>query len=453
MKFGGSSIGTPEAIAQVAGLVVRYAGERPVLTVSALQGVTDALIACANAAATGHADEAKALLEMIRIRHPESDALLGECEAVMDTIAESAELPPAALDMMVSFGERLSAPIVAAALRERGLDAVAVDARDLIVTDDHFTSAEVDFAATDARIRKTLLPLIGAGSVPVVTGFIGATKDGATTTLGRGGSDYTAAILGGALEADEIWIWKEVDGVMTADPRIVPDAVTLSDISYDEAAEMSYFGAKVLHPKTMIPAIKASVPLRIRNTFRPDVPGTSIGPDSSPAPHGVKVVTAIKKLAVVSVEGKGMAGIAGFAANVFGVAGRLRINIVMFSQSSSEQTICLVVPSAEAKRLKTALEEELGDALTLRNVEAIRVDDEVAAVAVVGEGMKGRPGIAARIFSAVAAENLSVLAIAQGSSERNVSFVVRDVEADQAVRAVHKAFELEKLSVKKYASA
>ncbi|HTM67702.1 MAG TPA: aspartate kinase [Candidatus Binatia bacterium] len=469
MKFGGSSVGTAEAIGQVAGLVESYREEKPVIVVSALQGVTDRLLALADAALARDLDAVEAGLAQLRSRHRETaigaagddalaclariDALMGELGHALRGIAALGELSPRSLDLVVSFGERLSAPIVAAALSARGIPAEDVDARALIVTDDRFTSAAVRFPETDARVAAALPPMTDAGKVPVVTGFIGATEDGVTTTLGRGGSDYSVAILAGAVGAREIWIWKEVDGVMTADPGTVPDASLLSAISYDEAAEMSYFGAKVLHPKTMIPAVERSIPIRMRNTFRPDAPGTVIGRGTVASPLGVKVVTAIKKLAMVTVEGKGMMGMAGFAAQVLGVAGRRGINVIMFSQSSSEQNICLVTGAKDGHRFKAELERELREELSQRLIDRITVEDGVAAVAVVGEGMKGAPGVAARLFGAVAEANVNILAIAQGSSERNISFVVREADADAAVREVHKAFGLHDLAPKTTAKA
>ncbi|HTK04754.1 MAG TPA: aspartate kinase [Candidatus Eisenbacteria bacterium] len=461
MKFGGSSVGTAAAIGQVAGLVEANRGRGPVIVVSALQGVTDRLLALSNAALAGDLEAVDAGIVELRTRHRETavgaagddvlaclgriDALIGELGHALRGVAALKELSPRSLDLIVSFGERLSAPIVAAALVAHGVPAEAVDARELIVTDDRFTSAAVLFPETNAKIAAAIPPLVEAGRVPVVTGFIGATADGITTTLGRGGSDYSVAIVAGAVAAEEIWIWKEVDGVMTADPRTVPDAALLCAISYDEAAEMSYFGAKVLHPKTMIPAVEKGIPIRMRNTFRPEAPGTVIGRRSVASPLGVKVVTAIKDLAMVTVEGKGMMGIAGFAAQVLGVAGRHGINVVMFSQSSSEQNICLVTGAKDGHRFKAELEREFREQLSLRLVDRITVEDGVAAVAIVGEGMKGAPGVAARLFGAVAEAGVNVLAIAQGSSERNVSFIVRGADADAVVRGVHAAFALHKM--------
>ncbi len=458
MKFGGSSIGTAEALRQVVGLVERFRDTKPVLVVSALQGVTDSLLASTAAAAEGRSDVIATGLAVLRERHHAMvnacvNAGAAACHARVDALVE--ELAGAlaamngtharderAVDEVVSFGERLSAPIVASALASRGIPARDVDAREVIVTDDRFGSANVYFGPTDKRVAAAILPLTGAGTVPVVTGFIAATAEGVTTTLGRGGSDYSVAIVAGAIGADEIWIWKEVDGVLTADPSVVPEATLLSAISYDEAAELSHFGAKVLHPKTMIPAVDKKIPVRMRNTFRPDAPGTVIGERSAPTQSGVKAVTAIKKLSMVTVEGMGMSGLAGFAAHVFGVAGRHGINIVMFCQSSSEQNICLVSDAKDGRRFKEALERELADEVSRRLVDNIAIFEDVAAVAVVGEGMRGVPGVAARLFRAVASVGVNVLAIAQGSSERCVSFIIAESSADDIVRAVHGSFAL-----------
>lgn len=460
MKFGGSSVGTPETMRQAASLARRFQSEQPVLVVSALQGVTDELIGLANASLRGERMKVESGTASLSVRHCEAAAALGgaesdrlEIERLIDDLANVLrgvgllkELSPRSLDLVVSFGERLSAPLVALACRAEGVRAEAVDSRSCIVTDDRFGAARVDFESTDRRAAEVLRPMLARGLTPVVTGFIGAATDGATTTLGRGGSDYSVSIIARALGADEIWIWKEVDGVMTADPRVVPDAALLERLSYDEAAEMSFFGAKVLHPKTMIPAIERRIPIRLRNTFRPEARGTVIGTETSSAPFGAKVVTAAGKLAIVTIEGKGMAGIAGFAAHVFAVAGRAKVNILMFSQSSSEQSICLVIESKDAGGFRAALEQELHDEFAARAVERIAVETGVAAVAVVGDGMRGCRGVAARVFGAAAAAGASVLAIAQGSSERSISFVVKEEEAADVVRAVHAAFALEKMN-------
>lgn len=455
MKFGGSSVGTADAIRQVAAITKTYLEKEPILVVSALYGTTDLLVKAASLAERGEEDALKGVCQELRKKHHDVlaglgvevdiDVLLDECEHALKGVCYLRELSPSASDLILSFGERLSSRIVAGALRDAGVDGLAIDARDIIATDDNHGSARVDHELTRQRARNMLLESVKAGRVPVVTGFIASSPDRKTTTLGRGGSDYTASILGASVDADEIWIWKEVDGILTADPRIVPGAKRLSEINYEEAAEMSHFGAKVLHPKTMIPAITAGIPIRMRNTFRPSAPGTVIGKQTAPVSEGVKVVSAIKGLSMITIEGKGMAGIAGFAAQLFSAAGRLKINIVMFTQSSSEQVICLVVSSKDGKRLKDELEDELNEAVSTHAVERIHVEDSVSAVAVVGDGMRGRKGIAGKVFTSIAEAGVSALAIAQGSSERNISFIVREEDADNAVRALHQSFRLHQL--------
>lgn len=464
MKFGGSSVENAEVITRVADILATHKKKRPIAVVSALKGVTDSLLGLARDANAGceaallrngckdlvtrHHDTVVDLLG----RGDDADALtatlandFAELEAALLGIASLKELSGRSFDLVASFGERLSAPIVSAALRSRGVPSEPVDARRLIVTDDRFMNATVDFGRTRARVMRILHPMVEQGVVPIVTGFVAATPDGITTTLGRGGSDYTASVLGNTLGAKEVWIWKEVDGVMTADPNAVPEAMLLSRITYDEAAEMSYFGAKVLHPKTMIPAVESAIPIRIRNTFNPTAVGTRIGTEGDLVPQGVKVVTAIKDLSMVTVEGKGMIGTAGLAGHVFDVAARARINILMFSQSSSEQSICLIVTADDGVRFGRTLEEGLQEEVRSRVIDRISTEDGVAAIAVVGEGMKGTPGIAANLFAAVAGVDVNVLAIAQGSSERNISFIVKKGSADTAVRAIHAAFALHTL--------
>jgi len=276
----------------------------------------------------------------------------------------------------------------------------------------------------------------------VVTGFIGATAEGAITTLGRGGSDFTAAILGYCLDVEEVWIWTDVDGVMTADPRIVPEARTLPELSYAEAAELSYFGAKVIHPKTILPAVERKIPIRIKNTFNPDGPSTLIV--DQPRNNGalVKAITSIKGLSLLTVEGRGMLGVPGIAAKLFSAVAEQGISVLMISQSSSEQSICFVIRDEETEGALRALEEAFAPELAGRNVDRIWAERGVAIVAAVGKGMKEVPGIAAKLFGALGREGINVISIAQGSSEYNVSLVVKEGEVDQAVRAIHREFAL-----------
>ncbi|HNC46289.1 MAG TPA: aspartate kinase, partial [Acidobacteriota bacterium] len=339
-------------------------------------------------------------------------------------------------------GERLSARIVAAAIRNIGLRAKAIDATELVVTDDNFGDATPDSIETNLKVQTRLLPLLRDGVIPVVTGFIGATPQGVMTTLGRGGSDYSGGILGAALNADEVIIWTDVNGFMTADPNLVPDAQTIPQISYSEAAELSYYGAKVLHPKTLLPLAPAKIPLYIKNSFEPDHPGTHITSQTGGWNADIKAITAIKNLSLVTISGSGMMGVPGIAAKTFSAVASQSINVLMISQSSSENNLCFIVDSAEAERTRTALRKALDIEFHHRHIENITVTDGIAIVAAVGEQMHGRPGIAARVFSAVADAKVNVIAIAQGSSEINISFVVDAKDVPAAVVAMHKRFEL-----------
>jgi aspartate kinase len=295
---------------------------------------------------------------------------------------------------------------------------------------------------TRANARDRLLPLLEHGVVPVVTGFIGATEGGVVTTLGRGGSDYSAAILAQCLDSDELWIWTDVDGVMTADPRVVSDAQTLATISYAEASELSYFGAKVLHPKTMRPAVEGGIPVRILNSFNPTHPGTLLTEEVVDNGTTVKGIASIGNLSVVTVEGRGMMGVPGVAAKVFGSVARTGSSIFMISQSSSEQNICFVIQERNTDRVMTVLKEDLELELSRRDIDQISAQEGVAVVAVVGGGMKGTPGISAKVFGALGRNGINVIAIAQGSSEYNISLVVDGQDIQDAVRAIHAEFGL-----------
>jgi aspartate kinase len=278
--------------------------------------------------------------------------------------------------------------------------------------------------------------------VPVVTGFIAGTEDGLTTTLGRSGSDYTGSIVGAALGSEEIWIWTDVDGVMTADPRHVKGAIVLSEISYREAAEMSYFGAKVIHPKTMMPAIDNSIPIRIKNTFNPSHPGTLISRAANSTERVVKNVTSIDHLSLVAIEGNGMVGVPGISARIFSALARMHVNVMMISQASSEHNVCVVIPQKDCRKAVQELRCEFEVEIARKTVDDIKLQDSVAIVAVVGEGMRGVPGIAGKTFSAVAQAGVNIVAIAQGSSELNISLVVSQQDVHKAVQSIHDAFHL-----------
>jgi len=419
--------------------------------------VTDMLLNAARAAATHDGDVVRKAAEELRKRHHEVvrkvappmeeegllalvDSLIGEFENLCYAVSVLGEVTPRGLDAIASLGERLSVRLVAAALRKEGVPAVALDATEFIVTDDNFVNASPLMEETEKRVRERLLSILEQDEVPVVTGFIGATKEGITTTLGRGGSDYSAAILAYCLDADEVWIWTDVDGVMTADPRIVPEARTIPEISYAEIAELSYFGAKVVHPKTILPAMEKGIPIRILNTFNPSGPNTLIVAEPKADREPVKGITSIKGVSLITVEGRGMLGVPGIAARVFSTVAGEGVSVLMISQSSSEQNICFVIKREETERALRALEAAFADEIARRNIDRIWAQEGVAIIAVVGADMRGTPGIAAKVFGALGREGINVVSIAQGSSEYNLSLVVNESEADEAVRAIHREF-------------
>lgn len=462
MKFGGTSVGSADAIRQVASIVAGSRREHEVVVVvSAMNApdlrTTDTLIAAAKAAAAGDGDAtahvAPRLLDLhtraaAELAGPEECAALEtELRAMLDymsdlsrSIAVLGELTPRALDLFSGLGERINARLIAAALRGAGIAAEAIDATELITTDDRYGAASPLMEPTRECTRARLLPLLEAGVTPVVTGFIGATKAGVPTTLGRGGSDYSCAILGDALDVGEVWFWKEVDGVLTTNPKVVPEARTLPRLTYSEMAELAYYGANVLHPKTVQPLVKRHIPIRIRNTFNPDHPGTLITDQQG---AGVaKAVTAIKDLSLITVGGPGMLGLAGVAARIFGAVSRAGANILLISQASSEQSVCFTVPRSEAAAAVTELRRELAADFSAHDVEHIEVLDNVVIVALVGSGMRGTTGIAGRLFGAVGEAGINVIAIAQGSTENNISLVVSAADADRAVQVIHRSFTL-----------
>jgi bifunctional aspartokinase / homoserine dehydrogenase 1 len=454
-KFGGTSVASPPAIEAVARIVGAEIGER-VVVVSATAGTTDALVKAAEQATRGDASGAQQTIEKLSEQHRNLIAdlvgvngasalteivdLTDRTIALLRSVALLRECSTRSLDSILSYGERVSAPIVAAVLNAKGIAAEALSAEGLIVTDDAFGHANPLLEITRDRIESQLVPRIRYGTVPVVTGFVGSTVDGVTTTLGRGGSDYSAAVLAAALGAAECRIYTDVSGVMSADPRIVPDARPLPAISYAEAAELSYFGAKVIHPRTVLPAVEAGIPVRILNTFAPDDLGTTITA-STPRDHTVvKATTSLGGLGLVTVQGAGMSGVPGFAARVFDTTAAEKISVLMISQASSENSICLVVPSDLTKRLESALRKMFSQELARHDVEKVAIESPVAIVSAVGEGMRGTPGVAARLFGALGRAKVNVIAIAQGSSELNISLVVSEKDRESAVRAIHQEF-------------
>ncbi len=460
MKFGGTSVGDIQRLQEVAAIVHSYLPQRPVVVASAMAGVTNTLLDTAQLAVQRDTDRVKKNIEALKekhfdvantllkhaIRHKEliqrHSQLIDELTNLYRGVSLLKELSVRSLDAIASFGEILSCLQLAAILSDHEMTAEFVDARTLIRTDNHFGEAAIDFSVTNENIRRVLLPLIEKNIVPVITGFIGSTEDGLTTTLGRSGSDYTGSIVGAALDSEEIWIWTDVDGVMTADPRYVKGAKVLSEISYREAAEMSYFGAKVIHPKTMMPAIEKKIPIRIKNTFNPSHPGTLISQSTLAAERFVKNITSIDNLSLVSIEGNGMVGVPGISARIFSALARVKVNVMMISQASSEHNVCVVIPQKDCGRGVEELRNEFEVDIAKKIVDDIKLQENVSIVAVVGEGMKGMRGIAGKTFTAVADASVNIVAIAQGSSELNISLVVEQAEVRKAVQAIHDAFHL-----------
>jgi aspartate kinase len=464
MKFGGTSVGDAQCIQRAADIVRRAVRDSAVVVVvSAMGGVTNRLISAAKKAVEGqddlsgeisslhrqHIDAAKVLVSeesALRDLIGELDRIISETESLCRGISLLRELTPKTYATVSSVGERLSARLMAATLRHLDLKTAVVESTGIVVTDEDYLQAEPLMSAVRERSASVLKPLLMDGVTPVVTGFIGATADGVLTTLGRGGSDYSATTLGAALDADEIIIWTDVDGVLTADPRLVPGARLLREISYNEAAELAYFGAKVLHPKTLRPVVDARIPVWIRNSFAPEKTGTRITIEGNPTQHGVRAITAIPNVSMITIGGRGIVGVVGVAAKTFQAVASVRANVLLISQSSSENDICLIVDSADGSDTLKALRSAFAADLKHHDVEHITVDSNIAIVAVVGEKMRGTPGIAGRTFSALGRRGINIIAIAQGSSEYNVSFVVEAGAMRDAVSAVHEEFELESVS-------
>ena len=454
LKFGGTSVGNAKAIRQIIQIAQKVKAEwqNVAIVVSAMSGVTDALLNGAAAAVAGdeHIAE-KTAAELLKKHFEALDELAPDAADVRDFIESSlnefvtlahairvlGEASPRALDAIASLGERMSAPLVSAALRNAGIRSESVDAREVVRTDSVFQAAVPDFDATTRNAQRVLWPLFQAGSVPVITGFIGADERGAVTTLGRGGSDFSGAIFGVVLEADEVWIYTDVTGVMTTDPRIDPRARTIPELSFREISELAFYGAKVLHPKSIRPVVEKGITLWVKNTFAPEEAGTRIVADGQAQLGDLRAVTAFKGQSIITVEGRGMIGIPGIAARTFGAVARENTSIVMISQASSEQSICFVVPNNSADSVVKALESEFRLELNRRDIDSIQKSAETAIITIVGAGMRATPGLAGKIFTATGQAGVNVIAIAQGSSECSISLVVDAPDAQKAVLAVH----------------
>lgn len=462
MKFGGTSVANAQKIGEVANIIAQKVKKRCsiIVVVSAMAGVTDSLVEVMKRAEEGDVNYINSFMKKIDERHGEVVTSIADYEIrektsqqisnklsklkeVLTAIAHLKEATPRTRDFVVSTGELLSALIVSSKLNDIGVNAKYFSGGEAgIITDTHYGSANPLMDNIDDLVKERLSPLIEKGTVPVVTGFVASTINGHNSTLGRGGSDYSASILGYALDCDEIWIWTDVDGIMTTDPRIEPGARKIEVLSYNEAAEMAYFGAKVLHPRTLEPAKLKNIPVVVRNTFNQNDGGTRVVGDTEPQPSSiVKAIAMIKDVALITVGGAKMVGVPGIAARVFGALGLEGISVSMISQGSSEVNISFIISRKDVGSAIRAIEREFEKTNFVRDVVA---EEDVCVVAVVGAGMKGTPGVAARVFRAVADEGVNVRMIAQGSSELNISFVVRQEDGPSAVRTIHREFNLSK---------
>lgn len=459
MKFGGTAVDSPDKIRHVAQLVKSYKdGNDIVCVVSAIRGMTDGLLSLADNVKRGDKtviDEFVSKSGKIHLDIVESSILdpnlkdeaiatvkkiLKELEDVLGGIVLLGEVTPKSLDYILSFGERLSTPIVSFALQDIGLRSDHMTGKETgILTDSNFGEARPLMDTTKLRVNHKIEPMLKDNVIPVVTGFIGADQHGNITTIGRGGSDYTATIIAASIAADEVWLWSDVDGLMTADPKLVSNAQVLKEVSFSEAMEMALFGAKYMHPRALEPVIETRIPIRIRNTFNMKHAGTLI--TQSPGKESQKIVksiSAIRHTALIDVSGGGMVGAPGTAAKIFDTLAKTRVNIMMISQSPSESSISMVVRRGDLDRATTALELSLLGKV----IKQVNVSNDVAVVAVVGSGMRGIKGVAAKIFGAVAKHGINVIMIAQGSSELNLAFVVNDSDCALAIKALHDEFEL-----------
>jgi len=461
-KFGGAALADAAAIRKATGLIVAHDGPL-VVVVSALAGTTDQLLAGTAAAVSGDRQAAARAAAVFLRRHRQIvrdllpagrerratlaavDVAAREYRDLCTALAALGHVAPRASDKLLSRGERLSAAILAGVLASTPRQGTYVDAASLIATDGHHGAAAPLLAETTRLVRRALRPLVTRGLTPVVPGFIGEAPDGSVATLGRGGSDLTATVLGRALGAREVVLWKDVPGILTADPRLVPDARLIPQLHHREAAEVAHYGAKVLHPRALIPLTGTRIVLRVRSFLDPASTGTEVSSRRSLTTYPVKALAIVGRQAIVTVAGKGMVGVHGIAARTFGAVDAEQLSVSTIFQASSESSIGFTVPESEAPRgvhrLRAAFKEELASGL----IDNIAIRSGIAVVAVVGDGMAGTPGVAARVFSSLAASGINVVAVAQGSSERNISLAVAESDAPEAARRIHAAFQLSKI--------
>lgn len=464
MKFGGNAVNTGEKILCVTKLIKSYKmkGHEIVCIFSAMNGMTDEILNTAEHVRRGDMGMINEFIRNTRVAHINIieqsiikgelrslatgvvNDLLEEMESVLKGLTLVCEVTPRSLDYLLSFGERLLTPIVSVALKDLGIESIYLTGKEAgILTDSNFGEARPLMDTTKLRVRFNIEPLISKNVIPLIAGFVGADQNGRVTTLGRGGSDYTATIIGASIDAQEVWLWGNVDGLLTADPKIVNDAKVIKELSFSEAVELVLFGAKYMHPRALEPVMETNIPVRIRNTFNISHKGTLIirNPNKS-SKQIVKSVIAIRHNALIDVSGGGMIGSPGTAAKIFEALAKKKINIMMISQSPSESSISMVVKRDDLDTATTTLD------LTLlgKVIKNVKVNDNISVIAVVGSGMRGIKGVAAKVFNAVAENGINVIMIAQGSSELNLAFAVHDNDSDRAVIALHYAFNLSKIN-------
>ena len=452
LKFGGTSVGTVDSINQVIEII--STNKQPVAVVfSAMGGVTNRLIEVGNLASEGdikYLDILKSIEErhfaairtLVDVKSQSSiiakiKGNFNEIEDLLKGITYIKELSIRTMDLLVSFGERLSTQIVSFVLNERGINAEYVDARTIIKTNSNFGFAEVDFEETNDLIKSNLT---NKATTYCVTGFIASNVEGVTTTLGRGGSDYTASILGAALNSEVIEIWTDVNGMMTADPRKVKNAFTIPDISYSEAMELSHFGAKVIYPPSLVPAFLKNIPIKVLNTFQSSHPGTTISKEINQKAYSITGISSIDDISLVNLQGNGMIGVAGVSAKVFGLLAENKISVILISQASSEHSICFAVDPKSADKVKEILENGFKIEIQNGDIENISIQSNLSIIAVVGEGMKSSSGTSGKLFSVLGKNGINVIATAQGSSELNISVVIRKKDISKALNAIHETF-------------
>lgn len=456
LKFGGTSVGSVESIKQVIRIIDTYRqnGDQIAVVLSAMSGVTNQLIEIGRMATLGSMDYME-LARRIEDRHftviktliPVKEqskvfatirGVINELEDLLRGVSLIRELSARTMDLIMSFGERLSSLVVAECIRARGIPAQFCDARTLIKTDTQFGQAEVNATLTNQLIQDYFAK--NDASVQIITGFIASTEKNETTTLGRGGSDYTASLIGAALNADLIDIWTDVDGMMTADPRKVPNAFNIPTITYAEAMELSHFGAKVIYPPSLQPAFARNIPIRVLNTFNAEHDGTLVSRTAERRQYTITGISSIDDIALVNVQGSGMIGVAGVSARLFSVLARHQISVILISQASSEHSICFAIDPKGAERVRAILADEFAADMASGHVDNISIERDLSIIATVGEGMKKSSGIAGKLFSVLGKNGVNIVAVAQGSSEINISVVITKNNLSKALNAIHNVF-------------